>query len=85
MYLMTSLYMCDGRTSTTNFIANADDTRWASRLAVDIGYGIDIGDDDSYVTLAKQVSEYFASGVEPLRWLVDSFPFRAQFLLPLMS
>jgi hypothetical protein len=61
-----------------------DDTRWASRIVVDIGYGIDIGDDDSYVTLAKRVSEYFALGVEPLRWLVDSFPFRAHFQLAVM-
>jgi len=48
---------------------------------VDIGYGIDIGDDDSYVTLATRVTEYFLLGVEPFRWLVDSFPIRAQFQL----
>ena len=49
---------------------------------MDIGYGIDIGGDDSYVTLAKRISGYFALGVEPLRWPVDTFPFRTQFLLP---
>ena len=52
-------------------------SRWVIRVVVDIGYGIDIGDDDSYVTLAKRVSGYFALGVEPFRWLVDIFPFRA--------
>ena len=71
-----------GPPSLTSF-QRSNGTRWASRIVVDIGYGIDIGDDDSYVTLAKQVSRYFALGVEPLRWLVDTFPFRAYFLLQL--
>ena len=66
-------------------LQRSNDSRWASRIVVDIGYGIDIGDDDSYVTLAKRVSGYFALGVEPLRWLVDTFPFRAYFLLQLTS
>jgi len=56
-------------------------SRWSARIVVDIGYGIDIGDDDSYVTLAKRVAEYFSLGVEPFRWFVDIFPIRAQFQL----
>ena len=80
---MTSLYACDGRSSIVTFVATANDNRWASRIVVDIGYGVDIGDDDSYVTLAKRISGYFALGVEPFRWPVDIFPFRAQFLSPI--
>ena len=56
-------------------------SRWSTRIVVDIGYGIDIDDGDSYVTLAEEVSRYFALGVEPFSWLVDIFPFRAQFRL----
>jgi len=50
-----------------------------SQVVPFIGYGIDIGDDNSYVTLAKQTFAYFSLGAEPSRWLVDAFPFRAQF------
>jgi hypothetical protein len=60
-------------------------SRWAARIVVDIGYGIDIGHDNSYVTIAQRVNGYFSLGVEPFRWLVDSFPFRAQFQLQIMS
>jgi len=60
-------------------------SRWAIRIVVDIGYGIDIGNGDSYVTLAQEVSEYFALGVPPFSWAVDIFPFRAQFWLPIIS
>jgi len=57
----------------------SDDTssRWAARIVVDIGYGIDIGDNSTYVTLAKGVSTSFSLGLEPARWLVDSLPPRA--------
>ena len=75
--------MCDGESSIVTFPTSGHifSSRWAIRSVVDIGYGIDIGDGDSYVTLAQQVSEYFGLGVEPFRWLVDIFPFRAQFRL----
>ena len=56
--------------------ANAS-ARWAARIIVDLGYGIDIGDDKSYVTLARRVGDYFSLGVEPFGWLVDIFPIRA--------
>ena len=52
--------------------------RWAARIVVDIGYGIDIGNDNSYVTLAKRVSECFELGIAPFAWLVDIFPIRTQ-------
>ena len=58
---------------------NNASSRWAARIAVDIGYGIDIGDDNSYITLAKRVADYLSLGLEPYRWLVDIFPFRTQF------
>ena len=35
------------------------------------------------VTLAKRISGYVALGGELLHWLVESIPFRAQFLPPI--
>ena len=58
--------------------ANAS-ARWAARILVDIGYGIDIGDDSSYIALAKRVADYFSLGIEPFGWLVDIFPIRTRF------
>ena len=60
-------------------------SRWAARIVVDIGYGIDIDHDNSYVTLAQRVNGYFSLGVEPFRWLVDTFPFRGHFQLQITS
>ena len=78
---MTTLHTCDGRFSIIQLrYQSFNHTRWASRNVVDIGYGIDIGDDNSYVTLAQRVMGYFSLGLEPYRWLVDIFPFRTQFL-----
>ena len=83
---MTTLDVCGGRFSIIHLhYQSFDHTRWASRNVVDLGYGIEIGNDDPYLTLAHRVSEYFALGVEPLRWLVDVFPFRAHFQLPATS
>jgi hypothetical protein len=56
-------------------------SRWSARIVVDLGYGIDIGDDDWYITLATRNNEYFSLGIEPFRWLVDSLPLCAQFQL----
>ena len=85
MHPMTSIYMCNSGhfiadLAAHNLICN-NLSRWSARIIVDIGYGIDIGHDSSYVTLAQRVNGYFSLGVEPFRWLVDSFPFRAQFKL----
>ena len=80
---MTSVQMYDSESFIANFATDPSDTlsRWAARIVVDIGYGINIGGDRSYVTLAKRAAGYFSLGMEPYRWLVDSLPFRAQFQL----
>ena len=80
---MTSVQMYDSESLIANSATDPSDTlsRWAARIVVDIGYGIDIGGDSSYVTLVKLVAGYFSLGMEPGRWFVDSFPFRAQFQL----
>ena len=82
---MISVHMYSGRSNRPSPISLQilynTTSRWSARIVVDIGYGIDIGDDDSYVTLAKRVAEYFSLGVEPFRWFVDIFPIRAQFQL----
>ena len=84
---MTSVKMYDSEPFIANSASDPSDTfsRWAARIVVDIGYGIDIGGDSSYVTLAKRVAGYFSLGMEPYRWLVDSLPFRAQFQLKYTS
>ena len=74
MYMRSSGYfIADFAANDLTYVLS----RWAARIVVDIGYGIDIDHDSSYVTLAQRVNGYFSLGVEPFRWLVDTFPFRA--------